>query len=114
MGFEAVNRELEALAEAYAGGSMAPSEYRRQRRQLICQAIGEQPPEVQGTGEGEETHPGIAPVTTPEPRHAEGESAAAMQPAAGRRLYRALTGVTILIALGGVAGLLWFVFGRAP
>lgn len=111
MGFEAVNRELEALTEAYAGGSMAPSEYRQQRRQLICQAIGEQVPEVQGPGESEQTHPGIASVTVSASRQA--AATPAPQAGSGRRLYRVLTVLMILVALGGLAGLLWFVFGRA-
>ena len=110
---KAVNEELLALTEAYAGGSLAAAEFRQRRRLLICQVTGEPEPALDSGASAESTHPGIAALSDSEVAAASTQAAPAATkeaaPPSRRALYWGLTVVLVLVALAGVGGLIWFV-----
>lgn len=108
-----LNKQISALVDQYANGSLAAAEYRQQRRALICQFTGESLPQVEEDGSGDATHPGIPAVKAPASTDTAVEPEVSVAPRAAKSnksLYILITAVTVLVALAGAGGLFWFIF----
>lgn len=110
-----INDALKALALDFSEGRIGAAELRQRRRELICSMTGQALPQLENDASGEATHPGLPPVSVaPAPDDdGEGGDVAGPAPVASARAgYWWITALTILVALAGVAGLLWFVFRK--
>ncbi|MEE4249705.1 MAG: hypothetical protein V2I38_03890 [Alcanivoracaceae bacterium] len=113
-----INRELLALTESFADGAVGPAEFRRRRRELICDWTGEDVPQIDLDLPAEDdTQPALKPITDKDIAAAK-QSAVAPSvevTAPPRRSYWGwwVTGLLLLIAAGGAVSLLWFVLRRS-
>lgn len=112
-----INAQLLALTETFSSGSIAMSEFRHRRRELICQFTGQDAPEIDDESSGEATHPGMPAVSAPvaQPPEVEAEVPASSNEKASppsKAVYVMITVVTLLIAISGFAGLFWFIFRK--
>ena len=123
--FAEINQELVSITEAHASGQMDRHDFRRRRRELICQVTGETPPSISEEEQAaqvseDDTHPKMAAVSVPDPQPlqepdavveaAVAEPEADEKPAGKAKVsYWKLTAVVLLVAVAGLAGLLWFI-----
>lgn len=124
--FAEINQELVSITEAHASGQMDRHDFRRRRRELICQVTGETPPSISEEEQAarvseDDTHPKMAAVSVPDPQPADEPDAAVEatvaesdesdeKPAGPAKVsYWKLTALVLLVAVAGLAGLLWFI-----
>lgn len=111
-GAEQINRDLAALADAYAAASIAPSEYRRRRRELVCAWTGQSLPEAD-EADDEATQPKLRAISDEDIAR----TSPAPQPVAdapkARRSGWWVTALLLLLALAGAAVVVGFVLRRS-
>jgi hypothetical protein len=100
-----VNEALLALAEEYANAGVGPAEFRRRRRELICQWTGQPVPEMAVESE-ERTEPGLQAIVIDEVAMSTTRVEGVGRPAPGQRIV--IISLLLLAAMGA-AGILWFV-----
>jgi|GEM_PF-2468682 hypothetical protein len=115
-----LNQDLLALTESFANAVIGPAEFRRRRREIICQWTGQPVPQVDVSAPSEDdTHPGMKAITDKDVRDA--ARAPAAEPAAvaaepsGKSIRWGLwvTVLLLLFAFSGAGALVWFVLRRS-
>lgn len=115
---EKLNQDLLALTESFANAAIGPAEFRRRRREIICQWTGQPVPEVDVSAPSEvDTHPGMKAITDKDVRAAaaaaEPASAPAQQASKPIRWGLWITILLLLFAFSGAGALIWFVLRRS-
>ncbi|PKM21867.1 MAG: hypothetical protein CVV10_07210 [Gammaproteobacteria bacterium HGW-Gammaproteobacteria-14] len=95
-----LNAELLALAEDYSNAALGAAEFRRRRREIICHWTGQSAPSDPDNG------PATLPAT---PIITVDESSAEENASAGKSSPLGLIILLLLVAVAGLASLLWFV-----
>ena len=113
-----INSQLLALTETFSSGSIAMSEFRHRRRELICQFTGQDAPKIDDERSGEATQPGMPAVSASSvaqsPKVDADVPTTSTEKASppSKAVYVMITVVTLLIAISGFAGLFWFIFRK--
>lgn len=117
---EKLNHDLLALTESFANAAIGPAEFRRRRREIICQWTGQPVPQVDVSAPSEDdTHPGMKAVTDKDVSDAARAAAAAQAPVAGTEEGKPvrwglwITVLLLLFAFSGAGALIWFVLRRS-
>ena len=115
-----LNQDLLALTESFANAAIGPAEFRRRRREIICQWTGQPVPQVDASAPSEDdTRPGMKAITDKDVRDA--ARAVAVEQAsnvstAERKPVRWGVWITVLLllfAFSGAGALIWFVLRRS-
>lgn len=116
---EKLNQDLLALTESFANAAIGPAEFRRRRREIICEWTGQPVPQVDVSAPSEDdTHPGMKAITDKDVRDAVRAAKPAAAPAAepsGKPIRWGLwiTVMLLLFAFSGAGALIWFVLRRS-
>jgi hypothetical protein len=116
---EKLNQDLLALTESFANAAIGPAEFRRRRREIICEWTGQPVPVVDVSAPSEDdTHPGMKAITDKDVRDAARAAKPAAAPAAessGKPIRWGLwiTVLLLLFAFSGAGALIWFVLRRS-
>ncbi len=120
MNGDKLNQDLLALTESFANAAIGPAEFRRRRREIICEWTGQPVPKVDVSAPSEDdTHPGMKAVTDKDVRDAaravaaEQVSAPASQASKPIRWGLWITVLLMLFAVSGAGALIWFVLRRS-
>lgn len=115
-----LNQDLLALTESFANAAIGPAEFRRRRREIVCQWTGQPVPQVDASAPGETaTHPGIKAIADKDVRDAAvaatAEQGSAEPPQASKpiRWGMWITVLLMLFAFSGAVALIWFVLRRS-
>ena len=111
-----INRELLELTESFANGDIDPAEFRRQRRELVCEWTGEPAPQLdQELPDEDDTQPALKPITDKDIADAKPSDQPAGAPPPVRQSLRGwwITAVLLLVAAAGAGALLWFILRRS-
>lgn len=117
---EKLNQDLLVLTESFANAAIGPAEFRRRRREIICQWTGQPVPQVDAAAVSEDdTHPGLKAITDKDVHDAarvavaEPASAPAQQASKSIRWGLWITVLLMLFAFSGAGALIWFVLRRS-
>ena len=115
-----LNQDLLALTESFANAVIGPAEFRRRRREIICQWTGQPVPQLDASAPSEDdTHPGMKAITDKDVRDAArtpaAEPAVEPVPQSGKPVRWGLwiTVLLLLFAFSGAGALVWFVLRRS-
>ena len=115
---EKLNQDLLALTESFANAAIGPAEFRRRRREIICEWTGQPVPQVDVSAPSEDdTHPGMKAITDKDVRDAaraaDPATAPSESPDKPTRWGLWVTVLLLLFAFSGAGALIWFVLRRS-
>jgi hypothetical protein len=110
-----LNQDLLALTESFANAAIGPAEFRRRRREIICQWTGQPVPQVDVSAPSEDdTHPGMKAITDRDVREAARVAEIPVtQEHKPVRWGLWITALLLLFAFSGAGALVWFVLRRS-